>query len=300
MRNDEHKHEALMTPAELYDAAELDALGLLEPAELARFERSLAAAPASIRREIRALQDRVALNRSLLPASEPSAGLRQRVIESWRRAVNEGHETQRQEAARVLAASDGAGGRELAGREMDSLEAATRGRRVSPLWRVAALGCATAALVFGATTLQLRGDFERLYSASKDESVLSEMIRAYGTAQMQSALFDEGAARVVFAAEAGFEGKVAVLASADRSGGRLFALNLPGDEASTYRLAEVDEQGNVVRELAEFASTGALHTQDVSFAGRVDTGSTVRLAMILAPKGQPASAGRIVARATLA
>ncbi|MDX2018579.1 MAG: hypothetical protein SFY95_13190 [Planctomycetota bacterium] len=292
-RNDNQKHDALMTPAELYDAAELDALGLLEVSELARFERSLASAPASIRREIRALQDRVAVNRSILPSAEPSAGLRQRVIESWKRAVHEGDTVRRHEAAQA-----GAGG--LAGREMDSLEAATRGRRVSPLWRVAALGCATAALVFGATTLQLRGDFERLYSASKDESVLSEMIRAYGTAQMQAALFDQGTARVVFTAEAGFEGKVAVLASADRTTARLFALNLPGDEASTYRLAQVDEQGNLVRELAEFASTGALHTQDLTFAARSDTGSALRLALIVAPKGQPASAGRIVARATLA
>ena len=281
-----------MTPGELYDAAELDALGLLEASELARFERSLASAPASIRREIRALQDRIAVNRSILPAAEPSAGLKERVVESWRRAVSEGDAVRRHEAAQAVHG--------LAGREMDSLEAATRGRRVSPLWRVAALGCATAALVFGATTLQLRGDFERLYTASKDESVLSEMIRAYGTAQMQAALFDQGTARVVFTADAGFEGKVALLASADRTSARLFALNLPGDESSTYRLAEVDEQGNVVRELAEFASTGALHTQDVRLAARADTGSAVRLAMIVAPKGQPASTGRIVARATLA
>lgn len=65
---------------ELLELALVDALGLLDEVESARFERGFLAAPPGVQAEIRALQDRVAADRLLLSDDQPPASLRLRTL----------------------------------------------------------------------------------------------------------------------------------------------------------------------------------------------------------------------------
>jgi hypothetical protein len=77
------------TRDELLELAELDALGALEPAELARFERGLRDASPAVRAEVQAIQDATVLNPIGLCDEEPEAGLKYKVMARIADAVTE-------------------------------------------------------------------------------------------------------------------------------------------------------------------------------------------------------------------
>ncbi len=77
------------TRDELLELAELDALGALEPAEQARFERGLRDASPALRAEAQAIQDTVVLDPVGLIDEEPEAGLKYKVMARIADAVSE-------------------------------------------------------------------------------------------------------------------------------------------------------------------------------------------------------------------
>jgi len=77
------------TRDELLELAELDALGALEPAEQARFERGLRDASPSLRAELHAIQDAAVLDPIGLCDDEPEAGLKYKVMARIADAVTE-------------------------------------------------------------------------------------------------------------------------------------------------------------------------------------------------------------------
>ncbi len=77
------------TRDELLELAELDALGALEPAEQARFERGLREASPSLRAELHAIQDATVLDPIGLCDEEPEAGLKYKVMARIADAVTE-------------------------------------------------------------------------------------------------------------------------------------------------------------------------------------------------------------------
>ena len=77
------------TRDELLELAELDALGALEPAEQARFERGLRDASPSLRAELHAIQDAAVLDPIGLCDEEPEAGLKYKVMARIADAVTE-------------------------------------------------------------------------------------------------------------------------------------------------------------------------------------------------------------------
>ena len=77
------------TRDELLELAELDALGALEPAEQARFERGLREASPALRAELHAIQDATVLDPIGLCDEEPEAGLKYKVMARIADAVTE-------------------------------------------------------------------------------------------------------------------------------------------------------------------------------------------------------------------
>jgi len=77
------------TRDELLELAELDALGALEPAEQARFERGLREASPALRAELHAIQDAAVLDPIGLCDEEPEAGLKYKVMARIADAVTE-------------------------------------------------------------------------------------------------------------------------------------------------------------------------------------------------------------------
>jgi hypothetical protein len=77
------------TRDELLELAELDALGALEPAEQARFERGLRDASPALRAELHAIQDATVLDPIGLCDEQPEAGLKYKVMARIADAVTE-------------------------------------------------------------------------------------------------------------------------------------------------------------------------------------------------------------------
>lgn len=77
------------TRDELLELAELDALGALEPAEQARFERGLRDASPALRAELHSIQDAAVLDPIGLCDEEPEAGLKYKVMARIADAVTE-------------------------------------------------------------------------------------------------------------------------------------------------------------------------------------------------------------------
>jgi hypothetical protein len=77
------------TRDELLELAELDALGALEPADQARFERGLRDASPALRAELHAIQDVAVLGPDALCDEEPEASLKYRVMARVANAVAE-------------------------------------------------------------------------------------------------------------------------------------------------------------------------------------------------------------------
>ena len=77
------------TRDELLELAELDALGALDPAEQARFERGLRESSPALRAELHAIQDAAVLDPIGLCDEEPEAGLKYKVMARIADAVTE-------------------------------------------------------------------------------------------------------------------------------------------------------------------------------------------------------------------
>ncbi|MBZ0173440.1 MAG: hypothetical protein K8E66_13735, partial [Phycisphaerales bacterium] len=142
-----------MTHRELLESALLDALSLLDEEEREAFNEAFEAAPPHLQAQVRREQTRLARMESLLPDVVPPAALRARVIEAVRAAIAG---RQLAEAERVLKLHDPD--------TISRLPAVAHRRKVAAVWRAIALGCATAAIVFGLLLFQLSGLYDETQS----------------------------------------------------------------------------------------------------------------------------------------
>jgi anti-sigma-K factor RskA len=230
---------------ELIEMSLLDAYGLLDDHEREAFERSFAASSPAVQAQVRREQTRFASMDMLLPDAEAPADLRARVLERVRRAI---------------AAQDEGAVRHASG----AVPTIARSRRVSPVWRAGALACAAAAVVFGVTTLQMRAQYDKLESDIQDDQLLAQMLQGSDRSDLRDLLFNARTERVVFTpANPAVPGEASLWINPDWQNGRLFYLNLPRVQGNAYKLAVVDEAGNVVDVVAEFDSSGGLMTRSV-------------------------------------
>lgn len=234
-----------MKTHELIEMSLLDAYGLLDDHEREAFERAFASTSPAVQAQVRREQTRFASMDMLLPDAEAPADLRARVLERVRMAI---------------AAQDEGAVRHAA----STVPAITRSRRVSPVWRAGALACAAAAVVFGVTTLQMRAQYDKLESDIQDDQLLAQMLQGSDRSDLRDLLFNAKTERVVFTSTgASSLGEASLWTNPDWQNGRLFYLNLPRQPGNAYKLAVIDEAGNVINVVAEFDSSGGLMTRSV-------------------------------------
>lgn len=233
-----------MTTQELIENSLLDALALLEEPEREAFEAALRAAPPHVQAHVRREQTRLSRVDLLLPDVSPPAGLRAAVLEAVRRAMAE---------PAVLAALP------------SDLSA---GGRASRLWRALSIGLATAATVLGGTTLYLRGQYQELNRTLQGDSILADLNKKFGGRFVDDVLFDADTQRVVFRPQDGFKGEAVFFTNPDwNNRARFFCKNVQTPPGKVYRLALLDEQGNILETLADITSDGQLfQPKDVNFA----------------------------------
>ncbi len=230
-----------MKTHEIFELASLDALGLLDEREREAFERAFRAAPPSVQAQVRREQARVANDDSLLPRVDAPAGLRARVLSAVKRAV-------------------------ASGAERESMPYLRPSRGVNSIWRAAAVGCAAASIVFAFTTLQMKGEYDRLAKAQYSNEVLHELAAEFG-ASFPDTLSDHNTRFVQFAPDEGalrsglFRGKAVIVVNPDGQSARLFGTNF--DANADYALVVVGEDGGVNRVL-RFAPSGASVVEELS------------------------------------
>ncbi len=250
-----------MNTRELIELAQLDALCLLDESEREAFERAFAAAPPAVRRQVRQEQARLAQVDMLLPLDEPPATLREKVLARIRAAMAEVSDPR----SDLLHLTPG----ELPIR---------RSRRVSPIWRAAALGFATAAMLLGAVSMQLFQQIEETRRNLREGALVDEVRRIWGTRYVEDVLFDTATTRVAFRAvdrKVG-RGQASVFINPDWSNALLFSMNLPYQEAGTYRLVVVDEHNRIVQEVGVIHSQGGLNAQEMPGLAAVRSGAEPR------------------------
>lgn len=232
-----------MKTHELIESALLDAFGLLDDEEREAFERAFAAASPAVQAQVRREQTRFASMDMLLPDAALPADLKARVLERVRRAI-----------AAEAAPAQGT----------HAPLPFVRSRRVSPVWRAGALACAAAAVVFAVTAIEMRVKYDELNRTIQSDVLLSKMLETMGPNHLTEMLFDGRTERVVFSpSDPAATGEASVWVNPDWQQARLFYLNLPRQEGKIYKLAVLDQNGDVVNIVAEFDSNGGLMTRDV-------------------------------------
>lgn len=267
-----------MTLHELLEAAQLDALGLLDAEEQQAFEKAFASAAPAVRDQVRREQARLCRLDNVLPDVAPPADLRQRVLSAVATA----------QAADALSDMQSPRLVHPAGRESG---VALPERRVSRLWRAAAVGLAAASVVFGITTLSVQDQYKTLARQLEDQKLMNDLVEAFRAEHVSGAIFDPNTRRVVFApSEASFTGKAALWHNADWNSALFFAMNLPSDSGTSYKLIARDRSGRVTRQIAEFDAGVGMISRKVP----VDPRSDYSLALVSVRKGRPVEEGTTV------
>lgn len=217
-----------MNTQQLIEMAVLDALALLDDEEREDFERSFRSASPDVQAHVRREQTRLCNIESILPDVEPPAGLRAAVLAAVRDEI-------------ALERDHAVAGRIGRGAAAVQLLPA---RRVSPLWRAAAVGLATASVVFGATTLWMKGQLGHIEqtiatfdtNASVDNILGQEVVRLVSDASVPKVAF-----RPV---NASFGGSASLHLDNERGKAVVFCNQLPPqEEGRTYTLLLVSDDG---------------------------------------------------------
>jgi hypothetical protein len=217
-----------MNTQQLIEMAVLDALALLDDEEREDFERSFRGASPDVQAHVRREQTRLCNIESILPNVEPPAGLRAAVLAAVRDEI-------------ALERDHAVAGRIARGGVALQLLPV---RRVSPLWRAAAVGLATASVVFGVTTLWMKGEFRKLETTIAAFDTNASIDNALG---QEAALLVRDASVPKFALQpvsASFPGSGSLFLDNERGKGVLFCNQLPTqEEGRTYKIMLVDGDG---------------------------------------------------------
>ncbi len=229
-----------MNQENLFEMATLDALGLLDADERRAFEESFDSAPAALKDEIRREQRRLTDLEHTLPDVSPPASLRDRVLVAVREAM----------AAMAPAGASGVIAR------IGSNEWSIR-RAVSPLWRAACIGFATATIVLIAVGFYMRDTFDAALQDFRDRDLTQMMIQDLGR-DFTDRLLSPGTVKVSFQPVIdGHRARAAILIDPETRTAYLVTSDLPEVEGE-YTLVIVNDSGDVQRPITTFASSGKL------------------------------------------
>ncbi len=233
-----------LTTQELLEMASLDALGLLEPEERKAFERAFRDAAPEVRAEIRREQSRLTSQHELLPDVEPPAGLRGRVLAAVSEAIG------------VVR------GREVVGSIAPGAWALRR--NVSPLWRAAAIGFATATIVLLGVGFDLHRSYRDTLVQFQSGTLIEEVRKLDVGAKFISLALDEDAHHVRFAPVSNDTGAEAILVmDADLREAILVCRGLDALPSGQYHLTLVDPATERAASHHRFETNGELMGQRV-------------------------------------
>lgn len=313
-----------MTIQEFFEAAQLDALGLLEQDELERFESAMASAPAPLQAQLRAEQDRwVQMNLEARDVEAPSY-LRDKVLAS----IEVSRGVQDAEIAEAVAAmrdrvltrlshemhmvtdpsvlhqdQDDAHPDDLLTPTEEDVLHLHQGRRVAPLWRAASIGFALAATLTLVSFLYVSERNRDLVKQFETLTVEEGMLRSFPTTILNDVLFDPDTRHVVFVPAAQSpaavgdlaDQKVALFLNPKWQASRLFCGKLPDRSGESYRVVILNNDNEIVEEIKDFKSNGAMMSESLSFR----LGQGTRLAIATARIGQKATEAGILMIATI-
>ncbi len=252
----------MMNTQELIESTMLHTLGLLEDSEIAEYEAAYNAAPESVQLLVREEALRMADFGDLMPNNEPDPAMRELVISAVRAAMRE-QENELRIASSVPAAAAPAA---VAGRITH--ESARRAQpklsttpRVHRLWRASTIGFAAATIALSVVWTNNNQTVNQM----TPEAFLSQLYNNIGAEFLESTLFDPTTEQVsLVSSDSSSKAMAAVWHNERWDTARLFVKNMKATEDNPFRLVVLDQEGNVVREVATFASQGELDDFEVS------------------------------------
>lgn len=245
-----------MKPDDLIQNALLEVLGVLEPEEAEAFERAFREADPALRAQIRLEQTRLLDLGELLPDVRPPAALKAQVMRAVRDEVNASQPTVIPELEADLETEFGGA---IAGSIRP--QAPSAGVRV---WRAAAVALGAATIGLAASTLYMTAEFQSIENQAIANGEVDTFLEL--GAGMTEMMFSPDARLSAFTpTPAGGEARAMLAFDSTTGQGRLLWRNLPADTAKPYALVELDDSGNVVREITTFHSNYGLVSTAVSF-----------------------------------
>lgn len=274
-----------MNLRELLETAHLDALGLLDEQEQRDFEAAFNGATPGVRAQIRAEQARWARTAARFSEEEPPASLREKVLDRVGAAIEEASTP----VAGTIAASGLAVSRETqkstSQRFASSVLSIGVASRVSPLWRAASIGFATAAMVCLGVLLYQLDQTRRLGEEYVSDRVVGSLTAGLGSRYYEDVLFKSATHRVIFERTANASGgEASLFLNPDWETSRLFCQHLPPAESGrVYRVVILNEQNEIVgRPLREFTADGGLTS--VGISATIAKGSRIAIASCVVGK----------------
>ncbi|MBL8887291.1 MAG: hypothetical protein JNK16_11570 [Phycisphaerales bacterium] len=263
-----------MNTQELFEAAQLDSLGLLDEREQAEFEAAFAGASPAIRAQLREEQSRFAKPDRFRISAEPAVELRARVLGAIKAEIAE-------------VAGSARSRLHVAGRELPTVHPV---RRVSSAWRVATLACATAAVVLAVLVQQQNVQMQRLATVNLSDANLNKLVELVGPADLTDVLLSASTKKIAFtAAQPDFRGEAAVYYNPAKETARLLCRNIVAQPGETIRLVVLDEDGKIGKQIAEFDSQGEIISKSASVSGY----SPKQFALYVTARGMEASKGHL-------
>lgn len=240
-----------MSTRDLFELASLDVLGLLDDEERRDFENTFRSATPAVQAQVRREQLRVSDLNDWLPAVEPPAGLKTRVLSEVRAAIV---------AMRAGQARDHVSSR------LSPLAAALQ-RNVSPLWRAATIGLA-ASLVFIAVFFYSAFDQMRNLSRSlESDQKVAGLVNSSG-ANLADSILNSRTSFVSFQAPAGVDAsaRARLIVDPETNAAQLF-FDLPTVKDG-YRLVAVSDDGKRIEStVTELNLPAGKQTVSLSAAG---------------------------------
>ena len=253
----------MMNTQELIENTMLHALGLLDDSEIAAFELAFEAAPESVQMLVREEAQRMGDFGDLMPSNEPDPALRGLVISAVRAAMRE-----EENELRIAGQTPAVAGR-ITHHSQSTREASMRRAqpkisttpRVHRLWRASTIGFAAATIALSVVWTSNN----QAYNQVSPNALLGQLYDNIGAEFLESTLFDPTTERVSLVSNTqGNRAVAAVWHNPDWDSARLFVKNMTATEKNPYRLVVLDDEGNIVREVAEFSSQGQLDDFEVT------------------------------------
>lgn len=250
------------TTQDLIENTMLHALGLLDDDERDAHEQAMLRAPETTRALVLEESRRMADLGDLLPSEDPDPALRELVIAAVRAAVREDENERRLTASPNGASIAGRITHESASRAQKVTQPAVpRGRRVHRAWRAASIGLGAATIALTVVSM----NHYQTYQSTMPAGAFGSAYDNLGGRYYDDMIYDDQTQRVslVSASESSSAMGAAVWYNPDWAKPRLHIKNLRTEPDKPYRLVVLDADGNIVREVMSFVSSGARENFEV-------------------------------------